>query len=207
MKTWLLRPFDRVAGGFALTLGLLSIAATAALGNLGGLVSVGVLDLQLSAQPDPWLPIVLGGGNWLIAFAVLYVLGRWPGGSRFRVIDLLGTQALARWPLLPASAWLTIPAVGAHIHDSSAHLISTMAGQPAQFTADPTLMIEAGWLLLLSLPVLVCIAWMVWLMYHSFALVCHLQGPRAIWRFAVGLLVAEFLSKILGSALLLRLAG
>ncbi len=193
MKVWLFRPFDRVAGGPALGLGLAVITITALLAWRAGLHTDGVLDLHYGPRVAAWVLLAQGMINWLILGMLMLLAGKWLGSGRFRLIDLFGTQALARWPMLLGAAWLSIPWVAEQLQTRAARLMETLPSQAEPFIAPA----DVSWLLVLSLPGLAAVIWMVWLMYHGFALVTNLRGPRAVLGFIAVLAVAEIASKAL----------
>ncbi len=63
--------------------------------------------------------------------------------------------------------------------------------------ASAAYLFDALWLTALSLPVLVALVWMIWLMFHGFALVCNLKGLSAVFGFIGALVFAEVASKLL----------
>jgi hypothetical protein len=205
MKTWLFRPFERIAGAAALALGLLLIALTAALAARAGLQTVGVIDLHIAA-PGPIAALILQGlVNWLsLSLMLLIVALGWRRG-RFRILDLIGTQALARWPLLPGTIYLSMPAISNRIEQSSLRLLAAMPDEAGQVMAPPELFLDAIGLLLLSLPALIAVGWMIWLMFHAFTLVTDLSGQRAGFGFIGALIAAEILSKLAIHALTITL--
>ncbi len=194
MANWLFKPFERISGEVALTLGLVGIVLTALVARLGGLQTDGVLDLHFAEDMPLWKLLVQGLLNWLVLAGMLLVTGRWLSSSRFRVIDLLGTQAAARWPMLLAGGYLAIPAIGNRISQLSARMMEQMPAEPGQVTADLAHLLEAMWLTLLSLPILLSLAWMVWLMYHGYARVCRISGMRAVFSFIGVLIAAEIIT-------------
>jgi len=197
MKAWLFKPFERVAGGLALAMGLIVIALTAVLAWRVGLHTDGVIDLHFGPAVGLWVLIAQGLINWLTLSLLLLGAGKWLSSGRFRMLDLFATQALARWPLLIGVAWLAIPNVGGEMESRTARLMAQMPDQPGQVIAPMEYMFDAMWLLLLSLPVLAAIVWMVWLMFHGYALVTNLRGMRVFFSFAGALVLAEIASKIL----------
>jgi len=74
MKTWLLRPFERIAGAPALLLGLLAIVLTAALASHSGLRIDGVVDLQIGQAAPVWALILQGLANWLCLGLMLLIV-------------------------------------------------------------------------------------------------------------------------------------
>lgn len=197
MKTWLFKPFDRVAGGPVLAAGLLVILLTALLAWRSGLQTDGVLDLHFQAGLS--LPDLLLQGliNWLTLSVCLLIAGRWLSSTRFRLVDLFGTQALARWPMLLAVIYLSIPALGGRIESLTLRMLEAMPTEPDKVMASSEYLLDAMWLTLISLPLIACLVWMIWLMFHSYALTCNLRGQRAFFSFVGALLLAEILSKLL----------
>ena len=204
---WLFRPFGRIAGGQALGWGLAVLVATAALASRNGLHTDGVLDLHLGPPAALWVLLAQGAINWLSLASLLWLAGRWLSHGRFRTIDLFGTQALARWPMLLAAAWLSVPWVRHDMEARTARLLAALptppnAAETAGSAVPAAFALDAIWLVVLSLPGLVAVVWMVWLMYHGFALVTHMRGARAVLGFIGALIAAEILSKVLIVALL-----
>ncbi len=197
MKNWLFKPFERIADGSALAIGLFVITLTAVLAWRAGLHTNGVIDLHFGPGVGLWLLIVQGLINWMILSLILLAVGKWVSSGRFRTLDLFATQALARWPLLIGAVWMSIPGVGAAIESRTARLMEQMPEQPGQVIAPVEYMLDAMWLLLMSLPVMAAIAWMIWLMFHGYALVANLRGTRAFFSFAGALVAAEICSKVL----------
>jgi len=197
MKIWLLRPFDRVAGATALLAGVAALVMTALLAWRVGLVTDGVMDLHFSVSPGFWQLLAQGLINWISMALALLMVGRWLSSTRFRLIDLFGTQALARFPMLLGVVWLSIPAVGDQVRARTASLLEAMPTDPDQVMASTAYLFDALWLTMLSLPALVALVWMIWLMYHGYALVCNLKGQRAVFSFVGALIAAEIVSKLL----------
>lgn len=197
MKTWLFRPFERIAGTPALALGMLAMLLTAWLAARNGLHTDGVLDLHSGPPASLMLLIAEGLINWLSLGLVLLGTAWWLSRGRFRILDLLATQALARWPLLPAVGYLSMPPVSEEIEQITVRLMAAMPTDARRFMPSAEFLVDAMWLFLISLPVLVMIGWMVWLMVHAYLLVADLKGPRAVLSFIAALVVAELLSKVL----------
>lgn len=197
MKTWLFRPFDRIAGGPALVGGLVVLLLTALLAWRSGLQTDGVLDLHFQQGLGLGALLIQGLVNWLALSLCLLLTGRWLSQTRFRLVDLFGTQALARWPMLLAVVYLSIPALGGRIESLTLNLADAMPSEPGQVMASSEYLLDALWLTLISLPLIACLAWMIWLMFHAYALVCNLSGQRAVFSFIGALIAAEILSKLL----------
>src|SRR6218665_1367606 len=100
MKTWLFNPFERLAGWPALLYGLLIIVVTALVACGGGIHLDGVVDLHVAEQVSLSGSLLEGLINWLCMVLFVYLAGLLFSRSSIRFIDVLGTQALARFPFL-----------------------------------------------------------------------------------------------------------
>lgn len=96
--TLLFNPFGYIAGGKALWLGLAAILLAGLIGSLSNTHFDGVLDTHTGRPAPLWAFLVEGIINWMCLSLVLLILGRVISRTSFRTVDLLGTQALARWP-------------------------------------------------------------------------------------------------------------
>src|SRR5512140_369351 len=105
-KSWLFNPFLFIAGFKALIIGLVIIVAASLLGSLGNIHFDGVLDAHYGPAWPMWVLIVGGLIDWLSLALVLAIFAviMWHKTSRF--IDIIGTQALARWPSIIVSLLL-----------------------------------------------------------------------------------------------------
>jgi hypothetical protein len=96
--TLLFNPFFYFAGSKALCLGLAAILLAGLLGALGNTHFDGVLDTHTGAHAPLWFFLVEGIVDWLCMAVVLLAFGKVASKTSFRALDVLGTQALARWP-------------------------------------------------------------------------------------------------------------
>lgn len=186
---WLFNPFMYAAGSKALIIGLLAIAATAYIGSLGNVHLDGVLDLHIGAQSPLWLFLSEGFINWFSLAMLLTIGGLILKGTSFRVVDIFGTQALARWPMLFSAIAGALPAN----QRVTAELIK-LAQNPNQPLSLPPVDIVIFALAIII--IIVMLVWMVALMYQGYAVSCNLKGARAVISFILILLVAEVVSKL-----------
>ncbi|MFP4335215.1 MAG: hypothetical protein ACLFQC_07040 [Wenzhouxiangella sp.] len=192
---WLFRPFDLLTGRQALLPGMAGLLLTAVLAAATGLQTDGVLSLHFLAESGPVRLVGQALINWLTLAICLLVAGRWLTDGPFRAIDLIGAQALARWPLLLSVLYLAFPPTGERIRQLTADLIAAMPSQPGQVIADAAYMADAFILTAFGLPLLAVLVWMVWLMFHGYSSVTGLTGPHAVFSFAGSLIVAHFVSQ------------
>ena len=197
MKIWLFRPFEKVAGWESLTAGLVAVTVTAAIAAVNGQHTDGVLNLHLGPVAPAWVLVVQGLINWLSMSLCLLLFGRCLSGTRFRLIDLFGTQALARWPMLLSVLYLAVPPVGNTLRELTDKLLQAAPQTSSEVIADPAYLLDAIAVTAISLPMLGFLAWMAWLMYHGYSLVCNLSGMRAVFSFIGALVTATIISKSL----------
>lgn len=184
----LFNPFKFLAGANALLLGLAIILASGTLGWLGKTHFDGVLDVHIQPQGPLWCFLAEGLINWICMVVPLFFFGLIISNSSFRLIDVLGTQALARWPYL-ITALVMLPDANRRF----AQYLMSKLNPTAQ-----TLTINYIDLLVFAFALIVTIfmaIWMVALMYRAYALSCNIKGPKAIITFIVSLIGAEVLSK------------
>ncbi len=206
----LFNPFLRLAGWPAFGLGLAVILLAGWIGSWSGTHFDGVLDTHttqirsiltvngtpVESAPDDfaglstplWFFLAEGIIDWLALALVLLAAGRLITRAAFRTIDLLGTQALARWPALLAALACLAPGY----QRFTSHLVEQMQKAPQDVSlAHP----DAAVFFPVLLVTLAATIWMVLLMYRSFSLCCNVRGGRVVSVFIVGLLVAEGVSK------------
>jgi hypothetical protein len=186
--TMLFNPFVYVAGGRALGIGAGLIALTGALGAVGTTHFDGVLDMHSGALSPFWIFLAEGFVDWLCLALVLLIFGKVISSTSFRVIDVLGTQALARWPSLVMVMFTLPPAFGNYAR-ALLHQVKTNPMQLPPLSADGIYFFAVA---LLLVPFLV---WQIVLMYQAFSVSCNVRGGKAIVTFILGLIGAEILSK------------
>ena len=189
ISKWLFRPSEYVSDFKALFIGLVAILLSGIINNFSSTHFDGVLDVHIGAeQQTSWLFVGEGFINLICISGLLFLSGKIFSLSSIRFIDVIGTQAMARIPLLiVALSTLLIP------HQAVDEFIMAKA---LNVKADVS--IETHQVLLfvvLMLILVLMIIWMVVLMYRAFSVSCNLKGAKGIWIFILALLVAESISK------------
>ncbi len=204
MKTTqlLFSPFHRIAGGGALVSGMVGIGLAGLIGSAQGLHFDGVLDVHVGKKAPGWVFVVEGFISWLSLALLLLVAGRLLSRTAFRSIDLLGTQALARWPMVLTALACSAPGFHRYSHAVMQSLVGLKPGQVPSMPAFGADGIVFG---LVTLLILACTGWMVLLMWKSFSHCCNVRGGKAVGLFIITLLLAEALSKLLIGRLFLLL--
>ena len=185
--TLLFNPYYYIAGLQALGLGLGAILLAGLVGSWGNTHFDGVLDTHTGAAAPLWFFLAEGVVDWLCLSLVLWVCGKIISQSAFRAVDLLGTQALARWPTL----FISLIALPKAFQRFGNELVEQLKQGNLQFnTAHAVIFLG------IALAMIPFLCWMVALMYKSFSVSCNVKGGKAIGTFVAGLLVAEVLSKL-----------
>jgi hypothetical protein len=178
MKKWIFNPFTFIAGGQALLTGLLFMGATAIIAYYSNAHFNGVLDAHSGLHEHFAVYILEQLIAWVIPVLIFYLLAFLLSDSRFRFIDIAGTIALARAPML---------------------LIAIMFFAPALQGAKPGHI--NNMILTLSCLMLIPVIWMIALMYNAFTVSFNIKGTKAVAGFIGGLVVSEILAVILNQLL------
>jgi hypothetical protein len=189
LSQWLFNPFRFIAGFKALLLGLAIILISAFVGSFSNTHFDGVLDLHTGAAAPMWFFLVEGLIDWICLAVPLFLFGLIVSRSAFRTIDVLGTQALARWPYLIA-ALAMLPNANQRV---LAYLMSKLIQTAPAAAINPADVLVFGFAMIV---VLLMTIWMVALMYRAYAVSCNIKGARAIVTFIVGIIAAEAISKL-----------
>ncbi len=189
LTTLLFNPFVYIAGAKALGLGLGAILVAGLIGAAGRTHFDGVLDVHSGAQAPLWVFLAEGIVDWLCLAFVLLIIGKIASRTAFRSIDVVGTQALARWPTVLISV-ATLPTGFQRFCN---YLVEQFLkpGTNAEFNVTDAVVFGA---VVLALIVLTC--WFVLLMYKAYSVSCNLRGGKAVGTFIGGLILAEILSKV-----------
>jgi hypothetical protein len=191
LGTWIFNPAMYVAGVESLITGVSIILVASWLGCLSRTHFDGVLDVHTGMDAPPWFFVAEGFLSWLSVVLTFWIVGRVVSRTSFRLVDLAGTQAVARVPMLFTAVFGLLPGYGRF---SQALMKTVECGVPP--TVDAFLSLDAIWFLVVLLVMVVAACWMIALMYRSYVHVCNIRGGRAGWSFVGALVVAELLSKV-----------
>lgn len=187
MGQWLFNPFQFIAGGNALLLGLIIMLASAYLGSLSNTHFDGVLDVHIGKTTPLWFFFAEVLIDWLCLSIVLLIAAFFVSRSSFRIIDVFGTQALARAPYLISALALLPKGFGRFVN----YLLAKAMQQPTTITIKST---DLLLFVVAAVVSLLMIIWMVVLMYRAYSVSCNTKGGKAIISFIAGLIIAEILS-------------
>ena len=177
---WLFNPFVRIAGARSLVIGLSGIAGAGLVAAGAGIRFDGLLDVHAGYEVALWMPVVDGLVNWAV-FTLLVVVAALLFSKRaVRLIDIAGTQAMARTPLLLVAAICNLPWIQDTFDGTAAVLLG---GE-----LDGTTLTGLVAVILVTLGGVV---WMVALMWKAFSISCNMRGGRAIALFILAVLLGE----------------
>ncbi len=193
--TAIFNPFIYIAGWPALLIGLVTILVAGYLGSFSNTHFDGVLDTHSGASAPPWFFLSAGIIDWLCMGVLLFIIGKISSKTSFRSIDLFGTQAMARYPTL-FIALATLPAGYLRF---SHYLMQGAAG--------PVNVVDALIFGAAVLVILLCLGWMITLMYKGYSVSCNVKGGKAAGTFVGGIIMAEIISKVVLLALMSTLVN
>lgn len=177
---WLFNPFVRIAGARSLIVGLAGIVVAGLAAAGAGIRFDGLLDVHAGNEVALWVPVVEGLVNWAVFTLLLLVVALLFSKSAVRPIDVAGTQAMARMPLLLAAAICNLPL----IQDAFDRMAAVLLG--FELEGNTLTGLVAGILVTLG-----GVVWMVALMWKAFSVSCNMRGGRAIALFILAVLLGE----------------
>ncbi|MCY4635910.1 MAG: hypothetical protein OXG04_15625 [Acidobacteria bacterium] len=190
LARWLFNPFIRIAGGQALAIGLTVIVASGLVAAAGGVHFDGLLDFHPGYRVSFWVPVVEGLVNWSVSSVLLVLVSLLVAPRTVRLVDIAGTQALARAPLLLAA----LACVPAPVRDANAEAVAAVV--------DGRMVTPTVATLVAGLLAGTCAIWMVWLMWKAFSVSCNQRGGRAVAIFVAAIIAGETATKFLLAGLL-----
>jgi hypothetical protein len=187
MNKTIFNPFKYVAGAKSLILGILIILITAYIGFLSHTHFPDLIAIKSCSDFPVWYFVLQSLSNWLVFSIILYLCAIVVSTSSIRVIDIFGTQALARFPYLIASF------IG--FSDSMNKFVkyilwsSLKIGVPNSLSTSSAVIAVS----LMILTVLLMI-WLIVLMYNAFKVSANLKGTKSIVLFIIVFIVSIILT-------------
>ncbi|MCX5634894.1 MAG: hypothetical protein NTW55_03505 [Planctomycetota bacterium] len=188
LTQWLFNPFMFVAGLPALSAGLAIILISGFFCWLGNTHFDGVIDCHIGLATQWWIFPAEGLINWILLAIPLFFFGLIISKSSFRLIDVFGTQALARGPYL-ITAVVMLPSANLKVGNFIFAKLTQTTPVVAVNLADIFIFAVA-----MLLGILMAV-WMVVLMYRAYSISCNVKGPKAIVTFIIALIGTEIISK------------
>ena len=191
MSINIFNPFTKIAGPQSLLIGLLAMIITSVPAYLANVHFDGVLDIHFGMLQNIY-PVYLTEAliSFLSVVLIFYILGLVFSDSRIRFVDVAGTMAFSRIPLLLIPLFALIFPVG----NAMQHFLFKYTGMGQDTAVTGFEVISLIFILILMLAVLI---WYITLMYHAFRISCNLKNPKSVLLFIIGLIAAEIMSKII----------
>jgi hypothetical protein len=194
-KTFLFQPFEKIAGSKALLIGLVVIIATGIAGFFGRIHLDGIIDMHGSpAQMPLWIYILEGILNWLVLSVCLLIPGAIISKTQYRVIDIFGTIAFARWPFLPMIILMMLVPMDTVTQYFLYEYLSI--GEKVQPTTMEFILFAVFSLVMLLVLILVIV-----LFYRAYSISFNVKGTKAVVSYAIAFVVAEIAVKFILSIL------
>jgi hypothetical protein len=160
LSQWLFNPFRFIAGFKALLLGLAIILISVFVGSFSNTHFDGVLDVHTGLKAPLWFFFAEGLIDWVCMAVPLFFFGLIVSRSSFRMIDVFGTQALARWPYL-ITAIVMLPEANQRVIVYIMSKLTQTAPAAAINSADVFIF---GFAMIVTI---LMVIWMVALMYRA----------------------------------------
>ncbi len=191
----LFKPFVYIAGLKSLLIGLLIILATSIVGYLSNTHFPDIISVKIGFTSSVWYLVVQSLLNWLSISILLYLAAIILSKSSVRMLDIFGTQALARYPYF----FVAFIAFSESMREFGAYLAWTFlhSGEPVEISTFSIILAVS----LIILTFLLTI-WMVALMFNAFKISANLKGPKLVTSFIVAMIGAMILSSYLSIILI-----
>ncbi|HEY0055541.1 MAG TPA: hypothetical protein VGB63_09310 [Pedobacter sp.] len=178
MKLSIFNPYTHIAGSKALLIGLVFVILTTVVGYYSNVHFDGALDAHSGKPSSISIHALQHSIAWGSVVLIFSLAGLILTKSRFRFIDIAGTIAMARAPML---------------------LVALLGFAPALHHAKPGEINNS--ILLITFVMIFPVIWMIALMYNAFTTSINAKGAKAVIGFIVGVILAEVLSKVLNQQL------
>ncbi len=190
MKKWLFNPFETIAGWQSLLIGLPVIILTSVIASVSGTRLDGVIDLHVSNAGSFIVSLTEGLIDWFSLSLFAYISGLLLSRSSIRIIDVFGTQSMARLPFLFACLFSFFFFDNNIIHYFEYRFLKM--GTPIEVTATDVILFALG-----TLTTLLTVIWSIVLMYRAYSVSCNVKGTRGVLSFIGCVIFSEILSKVL----------
>ena len=184
----LINPFERIAGLKALVAGLVIIVITIIIGNNSGVHYDGVLDIHMSLKSIPLIQDFMMQGVSLATLILLIGVAGFIWSKSFRIIDIIGTTFLARFPFLFTSIagyFFNAPSIGS-------------LSEISDLLSDPNALHDLIAFSLLSLIIVgPFVIWYLIVQYRAYKISLGISKKIALPSYIAIIFIAEIISTVL----------
>lgn len=188
-------PFKYIAGKTSLIIGILVLLITAFISSQSNIHFPDTISVKASLDFSLQYYIIQNFANWIIVSVIFYIISIIASKSKVRIIDVFGTQALARFPYLIAS----FTGFSNSINIFGKYLLSEFMnqGEPIELSAGNMFMA-----ILIMIFTLLLTIWLVTLMYNAFKVSANLKGSKSGLLFTAGLIISIILTSLVTNQLI-----
>jgi hypothetical protein len=196
MKTILFNPFRYVAGFRSLIAGILILLVTACVGYLSHTHFPDLISVKVGVKFPLSYFILQSLSNWLVLSVLLYLFALVSSSSTIRIVDIFGTQALARFPYLIAA----FTGFSASLEKFGKYVLRNSLGIGEDISLSAWEMVTAVSIIVLSLLLTI---WMVTLMVNAFRISANLKGGKLAVYFIVAFIISAICTGLINRYLLI----
>lgn len=182
-------PFRYIAGGYSLIIGILILLLSSLISFYSNTHFPDLISVKIAGGFPLLYLIIQSFLNWIVVSIIFYLMAIIASKSKVRIVDVFGTQALARFPYLIVSLIgfsSTIDLFGKYI------LWNLMKiGEPIDLSISVIVIA-----ILLMIFTLFLTVWMIILMFNAFKVSANLKGAKLILLFISGIILSTFLTGI-----------
>lgn len=191
MRTvWIFNPFVHIAGWQSLVIGLIIMLLTAVIGHFTNTHVDGVIGAGFGLPAPVWVHFTEVLCAWIVLSLILLVTGRILSKTAFRIVDVFGTQALARAPMLLAPL-LGFPELNQRV---TKYLFSKFLPTGEEVTATQ---FEIVVFVIIVLIMIIAVIWTITLMYNAYRLCFNLKGKKSGISFTIALICAHLIASVI----------
>lgn len=187
----LVNPFPRLTGLAGPLLGLLSVAATVAVGVYGQVHYDGIWDVHAGMEASRTALALEPLADWLVVAALFLVCGMLLGPKPQRLVDYLTHSAIGRLPFVVVGLLWTDPLLG-RLLPGIMKLAPAPAG-PQALTSVPGL----PFLIIGAIITMLVMFWGLFLNFFALREASGMKTGRALAAFAVICVLGEIISKFI----------
>lgn len=185
---YVINPFQRIAGGYSLLAGIITIIILSILGVIANVYFPGVLScLNASAVKNPNIEVNFFGllyqncVSWFVLSTLFILMSFLFKQKRLRIIDFFGTTALARFPYLFLTGYLAL------IRSLDPNFLALDFTKGLDFHPSITKSI-------FGLILIVCVIWQIITYFYALKESSGLSGKKLWGGFIVSIVLGEMIS-------------
>lgn len=189
MKEYLFQPFKYIAGAKALMWGIIVMLLTVFVSYYSHIHFPDIVSVKTGPSQSFFYYAAQIISNIVIVSGIMYIMALIFSTSSVRMIDLLGTQSLARAPYLFA----TLTGFSDSLDQLGQFLIQVATQTHTPFVLPLKTITVAIGLLLFTLLMTI---WMIALMYQGYKVSTNIKGSPLVITFIASLLLSSILSGV-----------